>query len=724
MLEYAFQLQLVAQRTRHRRLVVLSGKEAWCTEQAVRVAQSLNQPDSLWIGDHGPDWIQTSTNSQALEQLGGECGLLIYNAYSGFDPNAFGALSGSLRGGGLLLLLTPPLREWADFADPQAERILAAGYPASGLKHRFLERISRLLQTDPAAICLSAGDTPSLPPTPTLSPPQFHHPSCRTHDQAKAVEAIVHVVKGHRKRPLVLTSDRGRGKSSALGIAAAQLISDGYKHILVTGPRQGAVSTLFQQAANCLPGANISRLTLRRDGATLRYSAPDHLLSDSPKADLLLVDEAAAIPTPLLEGLLNRYPRIAFATTVHGYEGTGLGFNHRFKKHLDRQMPQWREITLKEPIRWAADDPLERLIFKLLALDASPAEDAMVADAHPQETRLAFPSQQQLLEQERDLNQLFGLLVLAHYRTTPLDLRHLLDGPNLRIALLRYGEAVVAVALLAEEGAFSPHTAERIWAGRRRPRGHLLAQSLAAHLGLQAAATLKGMRVMRIAVHPAAQGRGLGSRLLEGVRQHAIDQGFDYLGASFGATPELIKFWRNNGLQAVRLGLRAGAGSSHPSVICIRPLSRSGEQMARQAGSRFAKQLPALLGDPMRQLPARLAYRLLDGIDHQSPTSLDEQDWLDLVAFAFARRGYDLTLPAIEIMALSALAEGWVAETDAALLIKRVLQKQAWQTCASSIGLSGRREVEARLRHIIGETVMRYGSDEVRQLAASINPAT
>ncbi|MCU7905046.1 MAG: GNAT family N-acetyltransferase [Candidatus Thiodiazotropha sp. (ex Epidulcina cf. delphinae)] len=710
---------------RHRHLLVLSGKQAWCIEQAGRVVLSLNEPDSLWIGSHGPDRIKVSTNTQALKLLGGECGLLIYNAYSGFDPDAFGALSGTLRGGGLLLLLTPPLREWADFADPQADRIAVAGYPLTGLKNRFLERLSRILRTDPAAICISPEDMPPLkyPPSPTIQQ-RFHHPSCRTLDQAKAVEAIIHVVKGHRKRPLVLTSDRGRGKSSALGIAGARLISDGYKHILVTGPRQGAVLTLFEQAANCLPGAKMSRLALQMDDATLRYSAPDHLLADPQPADVLLVDEAAAIPTPLLEGLLSRYPRIVFATTVHGYEGTGLGFNHRFKGHLDRQMPQWREITLKEPIRWAPDDPLERLIFRLLALDASPAEDAMVADARPQETRLEFPSQQQLLEQDKDLNRLFGLLVLAHYRTTPLDLRHLLDGPNLQIALLRYGEAIVAVALLAAEGAFSPQTAERIWAGRRRPRGHLLAQSLAAHLGLQSAATLKGMRVMRIAVHPAVQGRGHGSRLLEGVRQHAVNEGFDYLGASFGATPELIKFWRDNGLQAVRLGLRAGAGSSSQSVMFIRPLTQPGEQMACHARLAFSKQLPALLSDPLRQLSTRLANPLLDGVDHRPPASLDNQDWLDLITFAFARRGYDLTLPAIEVITLSALAEGLAAATDAALLIKRVLQKQAWQTCATSIGLSGRKEVEARLRHIIGEMVMHYGSDEVRQLAAFITRRT
>ncbi|MCU7890772.1 MAG: GNAT family N-acetyltransferase [Candidatus Thiodiazotropha sp. (ex Ustalcina ferruginea)] len=716
-----YQLQTSAQQTRHRALLVLSGKQAWCVERANAIVKHLNVPDCIWIGDPGSDGIHALTNVQALEQLGKECGLLVYNAYAGFDPDAFGALSGTLRGGGLLLLLTPPLQDWADYADPQADRIVVAGYPVTDLKGRFLHRVSSILQTDPATICISPNEIPlsgaPSPSSPIVQLQQFLHPHCRTHDQAKAVEAIIHVVKGHRKRPLVLTSDRGRGKSSALGIAAAQLISEGYKKILVTAPRQGAVGCLFEQASNCLPGSKSSRLILQKDDSTLRYSAADHLLADPQPADILLLDEAAAIPTPLLEGLLNHYPRIVFATTVHGYEGTGLGFNLRFKGHLDRKMPQWREITLKEPIRWASEDPLEQLVFRLLALDASPADDAMVEDAQPQDTRLEFPSQQQLLEQESDLNQLFGLLVLSHYRTTPLDLRHLLDGPNLQIALLRYGEAIVAVALLAAEGEFSAQMAEQIWAGRRRPRGHLLAQSLSAHLGLRSAATLKCLRIMRIAVHPAVQGRGLGSQLVEAVKQRAIDQGFDYLGTSFGATPELIKFWRTNGLQAVRLGLHAGASSSNQSVMLIQPLSPSGEQLVIQAREQFARQLPTLLSDPLRQLSTHLAGPLLEGIDHRSTTSLERQEWLDLVAFAFARRGYDLTLHAIEVISLSALAEGRVKDEDAALMIMRVLQKQPWQVCASAISLSGRGTVEKRLREVIGRLVFHYGNDDILKLA-------
>ncbi len=698
---------------------MLSGPHPWCLSQAGAVLHQLDIVDYLWSGEPGIDGIRTLSNEQALSKLGQECGLLIYDAYAGFDPDAFGALSGTLRGGGLLLLLTPPLAQWHVYADPQAERIRVAGFSTEEMSGRFIQRLSTILRSDPAALIMTPEHTPPLPAgwtDSTHQSPPFSHPHCRTRDQLEAVEAIIRVVKGHRKRPLVLTSDRGRGKSSALGIAAAQLLREGYGKILVTAPRQGAVTSLFEQAAKSLPDATSSSLSLHFDGGDIRYHAADHLLSAPQQADLLLVDEAAAIPTTLLQDLLTHYPRIVFATTIHGYEGTGLGFSIRFKKHLDRQTPQWREITLSEPIRWAQNDPLEALIFRLLALDAAPAAESQVADAMPAQVRLEFPGRQQLLENDCDLQQLFGLLVIAHYRTTPLDLRHLLDGPNLRIAVLRHRGQIVAVAMLASEGGFTPEMSERIWLGLRRPRGHLLAQTLSAHLGLAEAATLKGMRIMRIAVHPAIQNRGLGRLLVESIREEALRTGFDYLGASFGATPELIDFWRGCGLQAVRIGQRAGARSSHQSVMFLLPLSPAGTAMAAAARQCFARQLPAQLGDGLNQLSGSLALGLFSDIDHRSPKTLAHQEWLDLVAFAFARRGYDLSLHAIQVITLAALAEGTVKGMDAKLLIKRVVQKQSWAACASAMGVSGRAAVETGLRDIIGKLTMHFGNEEIHKL--------
>ena len=646
----------------------------------------------------------------------------MYDAFSGFDPDAFGAMSGTLLSGGLLILLTPPLSEWSGYPDPEHARITVAGIPASEVSGRFLGRLARLIRRDPSVISIEeGGDVPE--PAKTVAAPNLpgpFDPECRTRDQSEAVDAVVHVVTGHRRRPVVLISDRGRGKTSALGIAAARLLRSGRKTILVTAPRLQATQSLFRQAALLLPDAQTAKGSLHLGDSSIVYSAPDHLLQHPQTADLLLVDEAAAIPTPLLEALLDHYPRIAFATTIHGYEGTGRGFALRFRRVLDQRFPQWREIRLETPIRWAADDPLERWLFRALALDASPAPDNQIVAAQPGECSLDILDQGSLAKDEGDLADLFGLLVLAHYRTTPFDLRHLLDGPNLTVFGLRYRGRIVATALVAEEGGFDPATAHAIWSGYRRPRGHLLAQSLAAHVGLEAGASLRGARIMRIAVHPALQQRGLGSRLVKEIRHHSRTAGLDYLGASFGATHELVRFWRKNQLQPVRVGLRRGASSGTQSVIMLHPLTPDGEQIFHTARMRFGQQLPRLLASSLNNMDAGLACALLAGSSQLAPIPLDRFDWLDLIGFAFAQRGYETSLPPIEALVLKALTDSQPEPKHAQLLLMKVLQNRQWRVCADRFNLAGRSAVEKQLREVMGRLILHYADKSTREIALRI----
>ncbi len=716
----AKQLLQTAKRHRHRRILLLSGQPDSCRKEASEIVDVLCREQLLWVGEATPAGIAPFGNQQANERLGGEVDLLIYDAFVGFDPDAFGALVGTLRGGGLLLLLTPPLDSWHLYPDAALERFLAAGFDTASVNGNFLRRLSSLLDADPWVIrCLDGRPLSQLKAetAPPLLLPEASG-TCLTPDQQRAVAAIEHVAKGHRHRPLVLSSDRGRGKSSALGIAAASLMRDAPRRLLVTAPRRNAVNALFRQTTRQLQDAIWHGNDLHLESSRLGYSAPDHLLAERPPADLLLVDEAAAIPTALLEGLLASYPRVALATTVHGYEGTGRGFALRFKAHLDRETPQWREIRLETPIRWAADDPLEPLLFRMLGLDADPAPDSAV-EAASQETVEAYqPDAAWLLQHEEALQQIFGLLVQAHYRTTPVDFRLLLDAPNLHCLLLRHGDAVAGVALLSREGEFEPELSREIWAGRRRPKGHLLAQSLAAHVGIPSAPGLKALRIMRIAIHPAARRRGLGSLLLSRIRDHARREGYDYFGTSFGVSENLFDFWHHNGLEPVRIGLRSGASSGDHSVLMLAPLSEAGKNLAVQASMRFARHLPALLEDPLRDLPAPLGARLLAASKFDGEADAD--DWSDLAGFAFAQRGYECCLPAIERLALLGLSRAELHREERELLILRVVQKRPWNECARLTGLSGRKQMETRLREIMARLYDQFADDAARRLLDGI----
>ena len=207
-LQLAQALRDQARQQHHRRTLVLSGEAAWCRSVALAISSSFAETNHCWVGEPQCD-IDSVTNSQARGLLGSECTLLVYDAHTGFDPDAFGAVAGTICGGGLLLLLTPPLSEWPTFDAPCSlhRRVTNGG--------RFIPYfIHQLRAAEGVIFCTQGGPLPSLSPLSVAvartAPPQ---PPYLTQDQQQAVEAIHHVRRGHRRRPLVITSDRGRGKS-------------------------------------------------------------------------------------------------------------------------------------------------------------------------------------------------------------------------------------------------------------------------------------------------------------------------------------------------------------------------------------------------------------------------------------------------------------------------------------------------------------------------------
>jgi len=457
---------------------------------------------------------------KARTELGREHDVIVFDACQAFDIDAFGAVAGTLCGGGFLLLLVPEQNSWPEL---KASRFLQRALP-------FIKKHDNVYFVDQhkGLPKISISDAEDVNHIEVESP-------FRTLDQKQLVNEIRASVIKHSKASIVVASDRGRGKSSALGLATGALMQQGLKKIIVTAPRLSVSEPVFRHAEQILTDAVIRRGELQWQDAELKFIAPDALLIDQPEADLLLIDEAAAIPLAMLEKLLHIYPKIVFSTTIHGYEGTGRGFALKFNKILDRYSPDWQQLNMTEPVRWADNDPVEAWIDKLLCLDADlslvPAIELI--DVSLCETRLI--DRDQLIGDEQKLSSLFSLLVYAHYRTQPLDLMHLLDDENVRLYTLELAGVILAAVLVNQEGGFDDQLSAEIYRGERRPQGNLLAQTLAFHAGCEQAATLNYARIMRIAVHPQLQRQGLGSLLIKNVVAQE-KQSVDAIGTSFGAT--------------------------------------------------------------------------------------------------------------------------------------------------------------------------------------------
>ena len=390
------------------------------------------------------------------------------------------------------------------------------------------------------------------------------------------------------------------GLAGAMSALAGQLISRIAGSAIVTAPAKAATDVLAQFA-----------------GEKFRFIAPDALLASDEQADWLVVDEAAAIPAPLLYQLVSRFPRTLLTTTVQGYEGTGRGFLLKFCARF----PHLHRFELQQPIRWAQGCPLEKMVSEALVFDDENF-------THTPQGNIVISAFEQTLwrsEPETPL-KVYQLLSGAHYRTSPLDLRRMMDAPGQHF-LQAAGENEIAGALcLVDEGGLSQELSQAVWAGYRRPRGNLVAQSLAAHGSNPLAATLRGRRVSRIAVHPARQREGTGRQLIAGALQYIHD--LDYLSVSFGYTEELWRFWQRCGFVLVRMGNHREASSGCYTAMALLPMSDAGKQLAEREHYRLRRDAQALAQWNGEMLP----------VDPLNDAVLSDDDWLELAGFAFAHR--------------------------------------------------------------------------------------
>ncbi|ARS52986.1 tRNA(Met) cytidine acetyltransferase TmcA [Kushneria konosiri] len=629
---------------RHRGFLWLSGPAGEVRARTQTLIERLALTDVVWASAASPDAFRTSVEPLAMKKartrLGTEQGAVVFDAFNGLDPDAFGALAGTVRAGGLLILLTPD--DWGTSPDADYARLADYPFEWSSLDSRYLARLVRLLRADDQVAYLAEGQPLVVPQNEektAVVPVPVEDADCLSPDQARAVAAIT---KLRRRRPLVLTADRGRGKSAALGIGAARRLMQGDPRILITAPRFSSVAPVFERLAAQLPEGVLQDQRFVWQGREVCFVAPDRLQASLDErggdGSVLLVDEAAALPAAALHDALRAFPRVVFATTVHGYEGSGRGFALRFRDRLDRLTPQWKAMTLETPIRWADNDPLERSVTRLLALAADPPPDDDTA-AELYHHRL---DRDALSRDETRLEALFALLVQAHYRTSPTDLRTLLDGPGIGIETLESasvaGEGqLLAVAVTVDEGGFDERLAEQIARGERRPRGHLMAQSLALHAGVVDVATHRLRRIMRLAVLPTRQRQGLGQTLVEKVCDGARGDDMALLGASLGAEPGLMAFWQRCGLVSVRLGLHPETSTGEHPVMMIRPLNRQGDTLKHLLGDAQREQLPQLLAFELSDLsPEVVAQTLSDQAVMASVPSLKARMQLERLALGQA----------------------------------------------------------------------------------------
>ena len=582
----------------------------------------------------GPD----DTAPRAVRDLLGQSfDAVVLDLHAAIDANVIGQCQGFIRGGGALILRLSP--EGVPGGDP---RLAAYPYTPDDVTRRFAARFEA---------CLPESALAAEPLAPT------DHAQTGTPEQAKLVADLRRLLTEPTPQAAVIIADRGRGKSSALGLA----IHGNALRVGLTAGRAEAAAEVIRFAAN----------------PDLPFHSPLALALTPAELDVLIIDEAAQIPVPVLQRIVQLHPdtHLIFATTARGYEGTGRGFLLRFVEWLTALRPTQR-FELHSPIRWASGDPLERLVFDALLLDALPAEvDRRALDVDA--VNAVVLDRATLTDAQ--LRQFFGLMVHAHYRTTPGDLHRMLDAPNMRLHALQHRGDIIAATMVALEGELPAETADAIHWGRTRVRGHALPETLASHAARPDAAQMTIVRSVRIAVHPDLRRLGLGTRLIDHVHASYAP---DFFGTLFGTTADLLTFRRVNGYRLVRVGASRGSRTGEPAAVMIRPVTARAHLLLADLRADLARDLPLQLelmqaGDELL-LSDTMRAALTADLPPPAPMDDTRRDAI-VQTFTHGPRTHEAAAVALEAYARAhADALDRIEPQYAALVRARILQRAGW----------------------------------------------
>ncbi|XP_026467544.1 RNA cytidine acetyltransferase [Ctenocephalides felis] len=519
---------------------------------------------------------------------------------------------------------------------------------------------------------------------------------CKTYDQGKALAQFIESLSEKQLRPPTsLTAARGRGKSAAMGLAIAASVAFGYVNIYVTSPSPENLITLFEfvlkgfdaldyqehtdytiiRSTNPEFKKAVVRINItRHNRQTIQYVLPtdSHLLN---AADLLVIDEAAAIPLPLVRAMIGPY-LIFLSSTINGYEGTGRSLSLKLLQQLAKDSKSPPPIKLDESIRYSPGDEIERWLMGLLCLDVSNVPPIMSGCPPPDSCNLYYIDRDALFcyhkAAEVFLQRLVSIYVASHYKNSPNDLQMMSDAPAHHLFCLlgpvdpaqRSLPEVLVVLQVCLEGQISSNTISQSMQRGKKAAGDLIPWNISEQFNDKEFPKLAGARIVRIATNPNYQRMGYGKRAIQILIEYYegkianIDEDFveetngietiddeqvslltetitprknvptllkklcerapeklDYIGTSFGLTEELLKFWKSKQFVPVYIGQKTNDLTGEHSCIMLKKLDKEDEIPATWLSEYFIdfrRRFIKLLGKAFSEFKVGLGLSILD----------------------------------------------------------------------------------------------------------------
>jgi len=587
--------------------------------------------------------VEKGKYKDSVKYMGKTYDLLILDMYRSLTPDYIGRLIGTVAGTGLIFFLIEDFDRFEEVETFFHHHLLTPPYKIEDVRKLFEKRFKRKLLEHKNIIIIDSDknrvikgvdeecDIRKVIPyfkKPIKIPEDIKYSEkiyrlCLTEDQVNVLKLLEKLMEEGKKAFLII-ADRGRGKSAVLGLTIAALCEKLLEKkktidIGITSPSKENVRTLLEFLRIGLKKLGIefeerkNKIIIKRK-IYIEYRSPLNILGK--KYDYLFVDEAAGIGINLLYQYLDKYKKIVFSSTIHGYEGAGRSFSVRFMKYLkERKDFEVLEYKMKEPIRYGEEDPIEKWLFDTLLLDAEPDELDENDIKMIKEKKVKFykiPLEEWFEKEENKLRSFVGIYVLAHYQNRPNDLGMIADAPHHDgFALELESGKIVNAIQIAYEGGIDEEIIERMLKDYK-PKGNIIPDVIAKHFREKEFPKLKGIRIVRIATHPSVQGMGLGSIALEKLTEWAKKNSFDWIGTSFGVTYELLNFWLKNGFVVVHLSPEKNKVSGEYSAIVIKPLNKKTEEIVKRLNYEFRWRFINQITDVYFDLEPRIIRKLLE----------------------------------------------------------------------------------------------------------------
>jgi tRNA(Met) cytidine acetyltransferase len=665
--------------------------------------------------------IEQAVYEASKKYLGTTQDVLILDLTNDLKPNDVGRLIGIVRGGGLIVMWGPPLESWETVKTIFKSNLVTPRHPEP--RNIFIRYFVRKLMKHEGIYVIDA-DTGKLVksgrvmrkhskevrsvkiPEDAVFPRSLYELAL-TQDQVNVIKLIEDNLvpkPGSKHVAVIITSDRGRGKSSAIGIAIIGLIKELMKfknrvRVAVTASDSSAIQSLMMLAEKGLNALGLEYrkvvkegdlIELKGDRFSIEYWEPYTVTK--LKVDVVVVDEAAGLPVPLLHTIWKNFNRTIYATTIHGYEGAGRGFSVRFLKRL-REDPKTLMITyeMSEPIRYSANDPIEKFQFDALLLDAEPDEltDEDIKEIERGNLEYVTYEPEYLFSEagEKELRSLFGIYVLAHYRNEPDDLGRLADAPHhsMRAVRIKSSGKIVGAAQLAEEGGLSDELINELLVGGKIP-GNIIPDRLLKYFRIRELGKGIGWRIVRIAVHIDVQGMGIGSFLLNEIVNEAVRRGYSWVGAGFGLSRELLNFWLKNNFKLLHLSPDRNPVSGEYTALVVRPLNSEWVSLIDTCAKDFTIRLIGSLHTVYRDLESDVTYLILkSGINYPELSErfeLTEAQKERLKLYLEGLMTYESAADAVNFAVLKSVVEGKLnvlTPLEGQVCVARCLKGLSWE---------------------------------------------